>query len=591
MASIFVSYAREDRERVASLARALEDHGWSVWWDRNIPPGKTFDEVIEEALEAAHAVIAVWTQEGVQSRWVRTEAAEGAARGVLVPVLMEDVRIPLAFRRIQAADLRDWEPGSTHQGFDELVAALEALLDEPPRGPRVPTASTRPAPEHVPPSEPPEQPEPAPVREPTEVRDPIDKVLVRARALAATCDWTGVIEVLEGHEEQHPGATTTRAEAGRLLEEAHRRRGAAELYDEAEVLYTDGRWSEALERLERVAELDPDHRLGADLRDRAAQHVEEQHREELAVDLEAAREARRAGEWGDAKARLDRLHAAAPDDPDVMAELERANAGVAASRRYDELRDLLAQERWDDVLTGMRALAADCVDFGDPDDLAGRAEAGRRATTAPPPPPERGAGPPPPGHRRRPTAAVAVILLVVVAGVVAWLVLRDGGGDAEPGPDAPTEPAANDEEAGAGGEEGGGGEEAAEPATLGPGQRLRVEDRLEIADGRYWLEMTAPEGLRAFRSGDPEPWFVAPLSRTPTAEAVTLMQENDGNLVMYAFDPAPGEIMEAETVIWNTGTSVPGSSLVLAEEDGTGVLDIRARDGTVIRRLGSSPPG
>jgi hypothetical protein len=239
----------------------------------------------------------------------------------------------------------------------------------------------------------------------------------------------------------------------------------------------------------------------------------------------------------------------------------------------------------------MRALAADCVDFGDPDDLAGRAEAGRRATTSPPPPPERGAGPPPPGHRRRPTAAVAVILLVVVAGVVAWLVLRDGGGDAEPGPDAPTEPAANDEEAGAGGEEGGGGEEAAEPATLGPGQRLRVEDRLEIADGRYWLEMTAPEGLRAFRSGDPEPWFVAPLSRTPTAEAVTLMQENDGNLVMYAFDPAPGEIMEAETVIWNTGTSVPGSSLVLAEEDGTGVLDIRARDGTVIRRLGSSPPG
>ena len=43
---IFLSYASDDRDRVRPLAKALEDQGWTVWWDRKIPPGKTFDEVM-----------------------------------------------------------------------------------------------------------------------------------------------------------------------------------------------------------------------------------------------------------------------------------------------------------------------------------------------------------------------------------------------------------------------------------------------------------------------------------------------------------------------------------------------------------------
>lgn len=50
MSDVFLSYAAEDRERVERLAWALAELGWSVWWDRDIPAGKTFDAVIEEAL-------------------------------------------------------------------------------------------------------------------------------------------------------------------------------------------------------------------------------------------------------------------------------------------------------------------------------------------------------------------------------------------------------------------------------------------------------------------------------------------------------------------------------------------------------------
>ena len=47
MADIFLSYAREDRQKAESIARVLRDAGWSVWWDRSILPGSSFEQVIE----------------------------------------------------------------------------------------------------------------------------------------------------------------------------------------------------------------------------------------------------------------------------------------------------------------------------------------------------------------------------------------------------------------------------------------------------------------------------------------------------------------------------------------------------------------
>jgi TIR domain len=41
MADLFVSYAREDQGRVSALVSLLEGEGWSVFGDRNIPPGET----------------------------------------------------------------------------------------------------------------------------------------------------------------------------------------------------------------------------------------------------------------------------------------------------------------------------------------------------------------------------------------------------------------------------------------------------------------------------------------------------------------------------------------------------------------------
>src|SRR5262249_5799388 len=108
MHDIFISYATEDRPRAERIARVLEGKGWRVWWDRQIPLGQMYDDVISQALDAARCVLVLWSRSSVTSSWVREEATEGADRHILIPVLMDDVAIPLGFRRIQAARLTDW---------------------------------------------------------------------------------------------------------------------------------------------------------------------------------------------------------------------------------------------------------------------------------------------------------------------------------------------------------------------------------------------------------------------------------------------------------------------------------------------------
>jgi sulfatase modifying factor 1 len=135
MADIFISYAREDWERVRPLRDVFSGQGWSVFWDLEIPPGQTWDSYIATALDAASCVVVAWSTASIQSHWVREEAAEGRDRKILVPVLLEAVRPPLGFRSIQTADLSSWDGEPDAAILQRTLRAMEALLGEPKQGP------------------------------------------------------------------------------------------------------------------------------------------------------------------------------------------------------------------------------------------------------------------------------------------------------------------------------------------------------------------------------------------------------------------------------------------------------------------------
>ena len=128
MSDVFISYAAEDRARVQYLTKALEQGGFSVWWDRKIPPGKTWDQVIGKALDAAKCVIVLWSEVSVESNWVKEEADTAAQRGILVPALIDNVPLPIGFRRIEAANLIDWKGDSSYPEFKQLLESVSVLV-------------------------------------------------------------------------------------------------------------------------------------------------------------------------------------------------------------------------------------------------------------------------------------------------------------------------------------------------------------------------------------------------------------------------------------------------------------------------------
>lgn len=123
MADVFVSYSRGDKARVAPLVAAIEDQGWSVWWDPDIVPGQEFDRRIVAELACAHAVVVVWTRNSVESRWVRGEARVAAERGILVPVRLDGATLPIDVRAFHTTDLDAPGAGGDRQ-IQEVIRAL-----------------------------------------------------------------------------------------------------------------------------------------------------------------------------------------------------------------------------------------------------------------------------------------------------------------------------------------------------------------------------------------------------------------------------------------------------------------------------------
>jgi formylglycine-generating enzyme required for sulfatase activity len=131
MADIFLSYARQDKDRARLYAQALEAAGWTVFWDPRILPGSSWDEVIEEQLNACRCVVVLWSVTSVKSKWVKAEATEGDNRNILVPVALDTAQPPLQFRGRQSAQLQEWTGDTLHETFRHLLDGISRHVPRP----------------------------------------------------------------------------------------------------------------------------------------------------------------------------------------------------------------------------------------------------------------------------------------------------------------------------------------------------------------------------------------------------------------------------------------------------------------------------
>jgi TolB-like protein len=131
MPEVFISYARSTSNQARLAAEALRAMGYGVWRDDELPPHRAYVEVIRERLDAAKAVLVLWSSEAADSQWVRSEANQAREQRKLVQATLEPVRLPMPFDQVQCVDLAGW-PEDAGPAWEKVVGSIAELVGRPP---------------------------------------------------------------------------------------------------------------------------------------------------------------------------------------------------------------------------------------------------------------------------------------------------------------------------------------------------------------------------------------------------------------------------------------------------------------------------
>ena len=141
---LFVSYSRGDQAAAIPVIKALEQQGFSVWWDGLLKGGDNFLPTTQAALENADAVVVLWSRAAIDSHWVRDEATVGRDRRRLVPLTIDGSLPPLGFRQFQVIDISGWNGKPAAPVFGRIVSGIAAVASAAPPAPVAPPVAAQP---------------------------------------------------------------------------------------------------------------------------------------------------------------------------------------------------------------------------------------------------------------------------------------------------------------------------------------------------------------------------------------------------------------------------------------------------------------
>jgi hypothetical protein len=119
-ADVFLSYSNKDGAQIQDIADELEGRQLSVWYDQGLIAGQPYREVLRQRIENVKAVVVLWTENSIRSKWVKAEADLADRQNKLICLrdpALEATRIPMPF----AANEHIVE-------FGKLPELLEALV-------------------------------------------------------------------------------------------------------------------------------------------------------------------------------------------------------------------------------------------------------------------------------------------------------------------------------------------------------------------------------------------------------------------------------------------------------------------------------
>lgn len=127
--SVFVSYESTDAAVAADLVAALEAAGFAPWWAGNLRGGEHASDAIARALDAADAVVVLWSATSIRSVWVEAEAKRALDARKLVPVRFASIdprQIPPPFGALHTLALDD------RAGLFQAIGRVIALEPDSP---------------------------------------------------------------------------------------------------------------------------------------------------------------------------------------------------------------------------------------------------------------------------------------------------------------------------------------------------------------------------------------------------------------------------------------------------------------------------